>query len=296
MTPFPPQTQQAARRTAFTLIELLVVISIIALLIALLLPALQGARDAARNMSCMSNLKQYGTAHAIYQAENDGIIVPPDAAYEDMPSPWVTAGRRANQEVMWPELLGYLMVDQTNGIGGANDRLDFVQETFICPSYGPERDRRNVKFSYGQNVHLYPMSGVSDPFKDVHYRPAKSDYNGTSDKSGTGPYLRVDALPTASNRVVTGDSGPYTIAVDPRNITPGSARFFRKREETHSKYVLEPWKAGDPDRHNLAQQVANYLYVDGHAGSIKKEKAAQVLRDPDDIFNTFYDVSGELNH
>lgn len=68
------------RRRAFTLIELLVVIAIIAILAAILFPVFAKARESARTVSCVSNLKNIGTSMAMYAQDYDEIHCPPKRA------------------------------------------------------------------------------------------------------------------------------------------------------------------------------------------------------------------------
>jgi prepilin-type N-terminal cleavage/methylation domain-containing protein/prepilin-type processing-associated H-X9-DG protein len=117
---------------AFTLIELLVVISIIALLIALLLPALGSARDSARQIRCLSMLKQLGLADQVYKVDHDGWHTPVFA--------WNDGGIDGNNgtgatpKVPWYNVFDFRnnLSDLPKQIGGGSQWKTMTRD-YICP-------------------------------------------------------------------------------------------------------------------------------------------------------------------
>jgi prepilin-type N-terminal cleavage/methylation domain-containing protein/prepilin-type processing-associated H-X9-DG protein len=126
-----------ARRKAFTLVELLVVVGIIAVLVALLLPSLSRARENARRVVCLSNLRQLGLAMQMYLNNNKLKFPAPGTAMNN--DDWIHWEDTRNPND------GRLVPYQGR---------QFVADHYLCPSDILENHRGSYKYSYSVNWNI----------------------------------------------------------------------------------------------------------------------------------------------
>jgi prepilin-type N-terminal cleavage/methylation domain-containing protein/prepilin-type processing-associated H-X9-DG protein len=160
-TVFPRIVCEAVR--GFTLIELLVVIAIIAILAAILFPVFAQARDKARQAACLSNLKQAGSALAMYVQDYDETL--PNACQ------WGRAWLWATDKAGLTGRCGQV------GITAAAPKKDDT----IGPVQTPPRFIQELLYPYAKNAEIWfcPSVGKSRYFNGDPKWPTYG-YNGTT--------------------------------------------------------------------------------------------------------------------
>jgi prepilin-type N-terminal cleavage/methylation domain-containing protein len=203
-------------RRGFTLIELLVVIAIIAILAAILFPVFAKARERAKDSSCISNLKQIGTAVNMYATDYDNKVYP--QVYNEY---WAMSAGVAPPatRAFVPKLWATVMVEYTGK----------SYEIFRCPFDGAKlkkTDQGDLTFRFGSNLpantaenskrvsYLYVgldiwkggSAGVKDPNQAFRYIRKIWDRQSYQGAYGDQGWLARDKDFTLNNHLATAHS------------------------------------------------------------------------------------------
>ncbi len=250
-------------RFGFTLIELLVVISIIALLIGILLPALGAARDAARDMQCLSNLRQFGTAMYGYSIEHRDAL--PYGAYQDYgPGTSNTSGD-------WMITLSGYFSQETGTYDAGTD----ANEAFQCPRAPVPGGTRH----YSSHPLLMPNlnnGNYNGPPADL------GDIRRPTEVMAAADGLQISDWPANPGGVGDAFAVLENLYAWQDYLSGTSADWYLKNDGTDDDPIAYTGPSPDGDYPDWAGgnlrwrhasgigDAANMLFLDGHAASLKQ--------------------------
>jgi prepilin-type N-terminal cleavage/methylation domain-containing protein/prepilin-type processing-associated H-X9-DG protein len=236
---------------AFTLIELLVVIAIIAILAAILFPVFAGAREKARQASCMNNLKQMATAMLMYSDDYDHLFPP-------------VLGRDPGEQLIYPMTwMAHLQ--------------PYVKSTavFIDPSSGhPNQDWQNSGDLLAN--YSYPPTQRATGHAAAVVRAAPF---GTAMWEGIGGFY---GPPTGSYQQAAASYSEAQIARPTETILICDHLAFDWGMIWQHLYYPAPRHIREPDIRLPNGQTApegliNAAFVDGHVKALKHEQFWTIL-------------------
>jgi prepilin-type N-terminal cleavage/methylation domain-containing protein/prepilin-type processing-associated H-X9-DG protein len=260
----PPFISKSARRSdyrAFTLIELLVVIAIIAILAAMLLPALSKAKDRAKTINCLSNLRQWGIALQIAATDNNDAIPrdgTDDGGQYGVDTGATTGPGSPNDDNAWFNVLPAVMADKPLSyyfnLPGGNARLKLpypggLGKIWHCPSAKADPGDVFLQsggfgfFSYVMNIDLKATAPITSSIQRMPY-PTMPKLAGVKQPSATVLLSEAVFSPTRETYLGT----PSDAA---RNGIFPCARTYRF-----------------PKRHN--DNGGNLVFIDGHSALFKR--------------------------